>query len=691
MISRRISLSSHKSRLQRLEDRRLLASDLAVDLISDVPDTAYFSRAVPVVTLDAAQVVEPVGGSRPTESGEGQLNIEIIPGLKLRSSPAAMAAVERAAAQWEAHLFDPITVSIEIDFDGTSGGVLGFAIPTEVILPYSEVRAAMQVDGLAETDDSIVERLPDADSLDFALPTGTEFLGDISIAKANAKALNLRTSELDDLFGVADGGIVMSESVSFDFNNADGVEAGQVDFESVVVHEIGHILGFLSSVDRFTTDAVPDTIQPSTLDLFRFRSLEGADNPRSPAGFEAIQREMRPSTPAAIDFILQDGWDLPAEEYPVELGEPANVLPPDIIPFGYQASHWQDSDLFGETIGVMAPTIPPQTVVPISNIDLRAMDLIGYDVLPPDQVASVPELNDDQAVMNGEDRIVLDVLANDRNDDLPFQLSTFQIVDPPLLGEVTLDPVTGLVVYEVDPGTGDDFDIFTYTVANSEGIYGDPAIVEITISGVGERPIVIDDFVLTRQNQSIEFNPLANDTDDGELVLSNLAIESGPNNGTAIITSDGLRYTPSTDFIGNDTFDYSITDGDGLRSEGTVEITVGDTLIPPVVPGEPLNLLQCADVNGDQSISALDALLTINYLNRRASATTQEGLSVEAQQLDVSGDGSVTAVDALIIINLLNESDASGEPIRVPISDHSIHDGLAEEDELVGDDAGALF
>ena len=80
-----------------------------------------------------------------------------------------------------------------------------------------------------------------------------------------------------------------------------------------------------------------------------------------------------------IDFVLQDGWNLPAVEYPVELGEPANIVPPDqtfpIIPFGYQASHWQDADLFGETIGVMVPTIPPERIVPISNVDWRAFRL----------------------------------------------------------------------------------------------------------------------------------------------------------------------------------------------------------------------------------------------------------------------------------------------------------------------------
>lgn len=690
--------SRRKSLLQRLEDRRLLAGDCDAGPIADSPDTVYFSRAVPFVPAETSednQTIDPVGGSRPTEPGEGRLNIEIIPGLKLRSSPAALAAVERAAEQWESHLFDPITVSIEIDFDVTPSGVLGFAIPAEVILPYSEVRAAMQTDALAEADDSIVQRLPAAGELEFALPPGTEFLGDVSIAKANAKAIGLRPGELDDLFGVADGGIVMSESINFDFNHSDGIEPGQVDFESVVVHEIGHVLGFLSSTDRFSAGAAPATIAPTPMDLFRFRSLAGPDNPRTPAGFEAIRRELRPATPAVIDFVLQDGWDLPVQQYPVELGEPANILPPDtvppIVPFGYQASHWQDLDRFGQTIGVMVPTIPPQRVVPISNVDLRVMDLIGYNVLPPDQIPSIPELQDDQAVIGDRTRIVIDVLANDRNDDVPFQLSTFQIVEPPLLGEVEFDPVTGFVVYEIQPGRGNDLDTFTYTVANTQGIFGEPAVVELTIAGTGNTPIAIDDFVLTRQNQSVVFNPLANDSDDGELSLSNLRIVSGPSNGAVTMVENGLRYDPDNDFTGSDSFVYAIVDDDGLEAQGLVEITVGETLIPPVVPGQPLSLLQRADVNGDQSISVLDALVTINFLSRQSHSGDAVVPNGDELQLDVSGDGMVTVRDALLIINLLSRSAAEGAlAVEFPSAADTLADP-ADEDVTNTDVVGQLF
>ncbi|TWT86232.1 heme-binding protein [Neorhodopirellula pilleata] len=56
------------------------------------------------------------------------------------------------------------------------------------------------------------------------------------------------------------------------------------------------------------------------------------------------------------------------------------------------------------------------------------------------------------------------------------------------------------------------------------------------------------------------------------------------------------------------------------------------------------------DVNGDNLVSARDALAVINYLNDDQSELTDAAIA----DLDVNDDGNVTAVDALQIINYLN-------------------------------------
>ncbi|MEM8911738.1 MAG: dockerin type I domain-containing protein [Planctomycetota bacterium] len=68
------------------------------------------------------------------------------------------------------------------------------------------------------------------------------------------------------------------------------------------------------------------------------------------------------------------------------------------------------------------------------------------------------------------------------------------------------------------------------------------------------------------------------------------------------------------------------------------------------------------DVNGDQEVSALDALRVINELNLNGARELTRSDSITSL-VDVTNDGIVTALDALRVINYLNrEGSASSEP-----------------------------
>ncbi|WP_197167734.1 Calx-beta domain-containing protein [Neorhodopirellula pilleata] len=83
------------------------------------------------------------------------------------------------------------------------------------------------------------------------------------------------------------------------------------------------------------------------------------------------------------------------------------------------------------------------------------------------------------------------------------------------------------------------------------------------------------------------------------------------------------------------------------------------------------NLFSPTDSTADGSVTALDALVVINYLNEFGSGTLN-GAANDDYYLDVNRDNTVTALDALIVINRLNESSglseqvvSQGEPIVV--------------------------
>jgi hypothetical protein len=83
---------------------------------------------------------------------------------------------------------------------------------------------------------------------------------------------------------------------------------------------------------------------------------------------------------------------------------------------------------------------------------------------------------------------------------------------------------------------------------------------------------------------------------------------------------------------------------------GIMENRSADPLVNPTVNGaNPL------DTSGDGSVTALDALLVINSLNRRPLSGNVD------PSLDVTGDGYVTPIDALSVINHLNQGHPEGE------------------------------
>jgi len=93
--------------------------------------------------------------------------------------------------------------------------------------------------------------------------------------------------------------------------------------------------------------------------------------------------------------------------------------------------------------------------------------------------------------------------------------------------------------------------------------------------GDNHPPVAADDSARTGANGAVDIDVLANDADPDE---DTLAVDSiaQPGNGIARINPDGtVRYAPALDFIGTDTFAYTVSDGNGGTDTATVTVTVG--------------------------------------------------------------------------------------------------------------------
>ncbi|MEQ1829468.1 MAG: Ig-like domain-containing protein [Pirellula sp.] len=92
------------------------------------------------------------------------------------------------------------------------------------------------------------------------------------------------------------------------------------------------------------------------------------------------------------------------------------------------------------------------------------------------------------------------------------------------------------------------------------------------------------------------------------------------------------------------------------------------------------NPLAAKDVNGDFTISPLDALVVINRLNTEGtgSLANKPGPNDHSSYVDVDGDNSLSPLDALAVINALNTGEGVGELVEVRYKIFSVNaDGTA--------------
>ncbi|WP_166838575.1 Ig-like domain-containing protein [Rheinheimera pleomorphica] len=107
----------------------------------------------------------------------------------------------------------------------------------------------------------------------------------------------------------------------------------------------------------------------------------------------------------------------------------------------------------------------------------------------------------------------------------------------------------------------------------ANGAIVDPGGVAVILNN-NQLPVAADDSYAVQWNQSHTLDVLQNDTDaDADTLSINQATAAF---GNVSISDDGLTllYTPSQDFVGEDSLSYAITDGNNGSASATVTVTV---------------------------------------------------------------------------------------------------------------------
>jgi hypothetical protein len=250
------------------------------------------------------------------------------------SAPAAFKTdVAAVVSYFESHFNDPVTINLDVGYGEVggsplSGGAIGESSYYLDPYTYAQIKSALTSDAKSTSDTAALNSLPASD------PTNGETFW---LTPAQEKALGLigSSSGADGYVGFNSGANV------FDYNNSDGVTAGEYDFFGTVAHEISEVMGR----ELLTGNGLGGTSDYSLLDLFHYSGSGVRDFSGTTAGYFSI-----------------DGGATNLNSFNT-------------------SSSGDFGDWKGTTVDAFNAFGTPGAVSPISAADLTAMDILGWDAV----------------------------------------------------------------------------------------------------------------------------------------------------------------------------------------------------------------------------------------------------------------------------------------------------------------------
>ena len=307
-------------------------------------------------------------------TADAQLRFNLAP----TGNAQADAGFQAAADFWSSTFDDDIEININSGFASLDDGVIASAGSARINSTFSDVRNALLADATNALDSGFANSLSTTNDFNVLInrtsdnPNGngsaTPYVAQQSVLlynRANAKAIGLIAADDSNL----DAAITFNSDLNFDFDPSDGIGAGQFDFIGVAIHEIGHAMGFTSGVDTLEFNSGRPAANSQFATIFDFA--------RHSADSIAAGAELDLTADSRTKFVSFDGG--------LTTGAPGINHFSRGARFGgsmRQASHWRD----GLGLGIMDPTIGFGEETLVTELDINAFDVIGYN-----RIVAVPE------------------------------------------------------------------------------------------------------------------------------------------------------------------------------------------------------------------------------------------------------------------------------------------------------------
>jgi VCBS repeat-containing protein len=287
---------------------------------------------------------------------------------------------------------------------------------------------------------------------------------------------------------------------------------------------------------------------------------------------------------------------------------------------------------------------------------------------PPIALSDVATTTEDSATN-------INVLANDHDPDTSDTLTVTGLNTTGLQGNAIIN-LDNTIHY--NPGTVFNYlqqgqtasTGFSYTI--SDGQSGtSSANVSVTITGVNDPPVAVNDNVTTGENNATNINVLSNDSDpDTGTTLTVTGLNTTVLTGTASINSNNtIHYNPGTAFdylgvgqTGTTSFQYTIDDGHGGTASATVHITVNGVNDNPTAAA-------------DTATTSEDAATNINVLANDHDPDTSDVLTVTGlNTTGLKGTASINSNNTIhynpgTVFNYLQQGQSASTGFSYTISD----------------------
>ncbi|WP_344800224.1 tandem-95 repeat protein, partial [Litoribacillus peritrichatus] len=316
------------------------------------------------------------------------------------------------------------------------------------------------------------------------------------------------------------------------------------------------------------------------------------------------------------------------------------------------------------------------------------------------------ETTADSATVDEDSSIQVDVLSNDVGNGSALNPASVAIVASASNGTTSINTANGVITY-TPAANFNGSDAFSYTVSDVQGNASASTAVNVTVTAVNDSPVAVADTATVAEDGSVVIDVVANDTDiDGanEVNSASLAISAQPTNGSVVVANSQVTYTPSLNYFGSDSFEYTVSDNSGAVSNAaTVTVNVSGsndapTVVDDTVQTEEDTAISIAVLSNDSDVDGTLDVSTVTVVvgPTNGSVTAQsDGSFSYTPAADFNGSDSFTYTvkddqDAVssqatvsITVNSVNDAPVAANDVAVLLEDSSLDINVAGNDSDV--------